>query len=199
MALSGDWTSPFLWAFALGFSALVFYALFTITSDLGRERFHPPTAGHDPIALRLVRLTALATLITAPLDSGRFHWSPPLPDSVRVVAMVGCLSAFLLCFRSMLVNRFFSVVIRIQDDRGHVVVDAGPYARIRHPGYAGMIAGVPLMAIALGSWWGFLFASMYALLILRRVIVEDRFLTANLPGYVDYAARVRFRLLPGLW
>jgi len=62
-----------------------------------------------------------------------------------------------------------------------------------------MILGVPLMAIALGSRWGFAIASLYALLILNRVSVEDRFLQANLPGYAEYASRVRSRLLPGIW
>ena len=62
-----------------------------------------------------------------------------------------------------------------------------------------MITGVPLMAIGLGSWWGFLFASIYSLLILRRVAFEDQFLRANLPGYSEYTTRVTARLLPGVW
>ena len=70
---------------------------------------------------------------------------------------------------------------------------------MRHPGYAGMIAGVPLMAIALGSLWGLALSSIYSLLILRRVAKEDRFLHANLPGYSEYAHRVTARLLPGVW
>jgi protein-S-isoprenylcysteine O-methyltransferase Ste14 len=99
----------------------------------------------------------------------------------------------------MLTNRFFSAVIRIQDDRGHRVVDQGPYGVIRHPGYLGMIIGVPMLPIAIGSWWGFLPGSLYALLILNRVTVEDRFLQQNLPGYRDYTTRVRSRLVPGIW
>jgi protein-S-isoprenylcysteine O-methyltransferase Ste14 len=133
-----------------------------------------------------------------PLDR-RFHWSAPVPDALRIVGMVGSLVAFVFIFRAMLTNRFFSAVIRIQEDRGHRVVDRGPYAVIRHPGYAGMIAGVPLMAIALGSWWGFAVAMVYAALIANRVSVEDRFLQANLPGYVEYTTRVKSRLLPGVW
>lgn len=199
LALSGQWTSPLIWTFAICMSALVLYALSTIEPDLASERFHPPTPGLDAVALRWVRITALATVIVSPLDGGRFHWSPPIPDAVRVTAMVGALAAFLLCFRAMIVNRFFSVVIRIQDDRGHRLVDSGPYAVIRHPGYAGMIVGVPLMAIGFGSLWGLVFASAYGLLILRRVWMEDRFLRANLPGYTDYTARVTARLVPGVW
>jgi protein-S-isoprenylcysteine O-methyltransferase Ste14 len=199
LALSGQWRSPLIWSFVGGMSALVLYALTTIESDLANERFHPPAPGVDAVSLRWIRGVALATVVVSPLDGGRFHWSPPIPDAVRVAALIGSLAASLLCFRAMIVNRFFSVVIRIQDDRGHRVVDSGPYAIIRHPGYAGMIVGVPLMAIALGSLWGLAFASAYAALILRRVRMEDRFLRAHLPGYSNYTARVTARLVPGVW
>ena len=199
LALSGEWTSPLIWTFVIGVSLLFLYALTTIEPELANERFHPPTPGLDPVALRWVRLTALATVVVSPLDGGRFHWSPAIPDAVRVAAMIGTLAAFLLCFRAMIANRFFSVVIRIQEDRGHRVVDSGPYSIIRHPGYAGMIAGVLLMPIALGSLWGLAFASAYAALILRRVGMEDRFLHAKLAGYSDYAGRVTARLVPGFW
>lgn len=199
LALSGQWDSPLIWTFMVGMSGITLYALTAMTSDLADERFHPPSPGLDRVALRWVRISALAAVVVAPLDGGRFHWSPPPPDSVRAAAMVGALLAFALCFRAMVVNRYFSSVIRIQSDRGHRVVDSGPYAFIRHPGYAGMIAGVPMMAIGFGSWWGLAFASVYSLLILRRVMVEDRFLRANLPGYPDYAARVTNRLVPGIW
>jgi len=199
MALAGEWTSPLLWAFVAGVSGTALYALIVIPPDLAQERFRPPTGGIDKTALRWIRITALATVIVAPLDSGRFHWSPAIADSVRAAAIGGMIAAFLLCFHAMTVNRFFSPVIRIQTDRGHRLVDAGPYAIIRHPGYAGMILGVPLMAIALGSWIGFGIATLYSLLIFNRVAVEDRFLRKNLPGYLEYTKRVRSRLVPGLW
>src|SRR4051794_32394973 len=115
VALYGQWRSPLIWTFAVGLSALLLYALTAMRSDLADERFHPPAPGIDAVALRWIRITALATAIVAPLDGGRFHWSPALPDAVRVAALVGMFGAFLFCFRAMIVNRFFSVVIRIQD------------------------------------------------------------------------------------
>jgi protein-S-isoprenylcysteine O-methyltransferase Ste14 len=198
-ALSGQWTSPVLWTFVLGMAGLTFYATSATTSDLMTERFKPPSQGRDPVALFWIRVAAIGTAVIGPLDGGRLHWSPPFSDAVRLLGMLGALAAFGLLFHSMVVNRYFSAVIRIQDDRGHRVVDAGPYARIRHPGYLGMIAGVPLMAIGFGSWWGLACAVVYSLLILRRVTVEDRFLRASLPGYPEYAARVTSRLVPGVW
>jgi protein-S-isoprenylcysteine O-methyltransferase Ste14 len=198
LALAGTVSDPLLWAFVAGVSALTFYGLAASAPDLGRERFAPPTRGLDPTALRWIRLTAAATLVAAPLDSGRLHWSAVDP-TVRAAALALCLAAFFFCFHAMTVNRFFSAVIRIQDDRGHRVVDRGPYALIRHPGYLGMAAGVPLAAIAVGSWWALVPASLYSLLIVRRAAVEDRFLRTSLPGYDEYAARVTSRLLPGVW
>jgi protein-S-isoprenylcysteine O-methyltransferase Ste14 len=198
LAISGEWTSAWLWTYLAGMSAVFLYALLSLDPDLANERFHPPTPGADAAALRWVRASAIAMLVVAPLDR-RFHWSAPMPDALRIIGIVGSLVAILFVFRAMLTNRFFSAVIRIQDDRGHRVIDRGPYAMIRHPGYAGMIAGVPLVPIALGSWWGFAIAMVYASLIANRVSVEDRFLQANLPGYVEYTTRVKSRLVPGVW
>jgi len=198
LLLSGQWTSPIVLTLVTGMSAIVLYAMLAMESDLASERFRPPSRGEDPIALVFIRLAALGVLVVAPLDA-RFHWSPALPTAVRVGAVAGTLGAFLLCFHAMVTNRYFSAVIRIQDDRGHGVVDSGPYAVVRHPGYVGMSLGVPLTAIALGSLWGFAFGIAYSLLMVRRAAKEDRFLRANLAGYADYAGRVRFRLLPGVW
>src|SRR5215813_2762960 len=198
LALSGEWSSPLLWTYLIGVSAVFFYALTVMDPDLAKERFRPPTRSADAPALIWIRLSAVATLLISPLDR-RFHWSAPMPDALRIVGMVGSIAAYLFIFHAMLTNRFFSAVIRIQDDRGHRVVDQGPYAVIRHPGYLGMIIGVPLLPIAIGSWWGFSAGSLYALLILNRVTVEDRFLQKNLPGYLEYTTRVRSRLVPGVW
>src|SRR5262245_14478854 len=198
LALSGEWTSPLLWTYLIGVSAVFLYALLSLDADLAKERFHPPAPSADAGALRWIRAAAIATLLATPLDR-RFHWSAPMPDALRIAAMIGSIAAYLFVFHAMLSNRFFSAVIRIQDNRGHQVVDQGPYAVIRHPGYLGMITGVPLLPIAIGSWWGFVFASLYAALIVNRVTVEDRFLQLNLPGYVEYTTRVRSRLVPGIW
>jgi len=97
------------------------------------------------------------------------------------------------------VNRFFSPVVRVQTERGHRVIDRGPYGTIRHPGYLGMIVSVLCSGLALGSWLGFAFAVAYGALILRRVFFEDAFLQVNLAGYADYARRVPYRLIPGGW
>src|SRR5262245_50857764 len=95
-ALSGEWSSPIQWTFALGIAGLTLYAMTASTSDLMDERFHPPSRGRDPVALLWIRLSALAAVVVAPLDGSRFHWSPPIPEVVRLVGMLGALVAFAL-------------------------------------------------------------------------------------------------------
>jgi protein-S-isoprenylcysteine O-methyltransferase Ste14 len=200
MTVAGQWASPYLWGFAIGFSAVFLYAtIFVLDDDLARERFRPPSAGADAVALRWIRLSALASLLLAPLDSGRLHWSAEVPAALRIVGIVGSVVGFWLVVDAMKVNRYFSPVIRIQDERGHHVIDRGPYAVIRHPGYLGMLMFSPMAVLALGSWWALLPAGIYWMLILRRVVVEDQFLRVNLAGYDQYAGRVRNRVIPGVW
>src|SRR5262245_21904399 len=134
MLLAGEWKSPYLWGLALGLSAVFLYATVAVLDDdLARERFRPPTRGADSVALRWIRLSALAAMAIAPLDSGRLHWSPEVPAAIRIIGIAGFVVGFWLVVQSMKTNRFFSPVIRIQAERGHKVVDQGPYAVIRHP------------------------------------------------------------------
>jgi protein-S-isoprenylcysteine O-methyltransferase Ste14 len=198
LGLSGQWTDPWLWSYLAVWAVLVVYALASIGDDLVRERFSPPNPGADRIPLRFIRLTGLGHVAVGALDAGRWHLAP-VPAERRVAGLVGMVLFGGLVFRAMIVNRFFSAVVRIQDDRGHRVVDQGPYALIRHPGYAGMILSVPCSGLALGSWLATAFALVYAALMLRRVVFEDAFLRANLDGYADYRTRVRYRLIPGVW
>lgn len=174
------------------------YAMVSIDDDLARERFRPPEPGADRLPLRAIRLLALAHLVVGTLDAGRWHLAP-VPDILRAIALVMMVPSALFVVQAMRANRFFSPVIRVQKERGHRVIENGPYGTIRHPGYLGMIVSVMCSGLALGSWLGFALAAVYAALILRRVFFEDAFLQANLEGYADYARRVPYRLIPGGW
>ena len=181
-----------------GWSIFALYAFLSIDDDLARERFHPPEPGADRVSLRMVRILALIHVIVGTLDAGRWHLAP-VPDALRAVALVIMVVSALLVVQAMRANRFFSSVVRVQTERGHRVIDRGPYGVIRHPGYLGMIVSVICSGLALGSWLGLVFALLYAVLIFRRVFFEDAFLKANLAGYTDYARRVPYRLIPGTW
>ena len=199
MTIAGELRSAYLWALAAGCSAVAFYAVHTVSPELARERYHPPSPGLDGTALRWVRPVIFATVVFALLDSGRWHLSAPMSAAWRIAGLVTFLSGIGMFVYAMSVNRFFSSVVRIQEERGHHVIDSGPYAHVRHPGYLGMLLLGATMPLALGSWWAFLPGSALVAFAFRRLWIEDRFLAANLPGYREYAARVRYRLLPGVW
>ena len=181
-----------------GWSIFALYAFLSMDDDLARERFHPPEPGADRMSLRMVRILALIHVIVGTLDAGRWHLAP-VPDALRAVALVIMVVSALLVVQAMRANRFFSSVVRVQTERGHRVIDRGPYGVIRHPGYLGMIVSVICSGLALGSWLAVPFALLYAVLIFRRVFFEDAFLKANLAGYTDYARRVPYRLIPHTW
>jgi protein-S-isoprenylcysteine O-methyltransferase Ste14 len=198
LAISGRWSDPWLWTYVGVWAVMSGYAMSILDDDLARERFNPPEPGADRLSLRAVRLIAASHLVIGALDYGRWHLTT-VPATLRVVGLIGMALSFGLVFHSMSVNRFFSAVVRVQRDRGHHVIDRGPYAIIRHPGYAGMIPSAPMSGLALGSWLAFAVGCAYSALIIRRVFVEDAFLHANLDGYVEYASRVRYRLIPGVF
>jgi protein-S-isoprenylcysteine O-methyltransferase Ste14 len=195
--LIGDRRDPFIWGYFTLFAAVGLYALLSIDEDLARERFTPPSRGADGLSLRQIRLVAAAHILAGLLDS-RYKWTT-VPAGWRLLGLVGFTLGFLLIVQAMKTNRYFSSVVRIQADRGHQVVSTGPYSFIRHPGYAGMMPAIPFGGLAMGSWIAVGFGLLYTALILRRVTFEDRFLQANLDGYREYAERVRYRLLPGVW
>jgi len=197
-ALAGTWRDHWLWAYALIWSTASFYAMFSMDEDLLQERFHPPTAGADGVALHFVRAAALSHLVVGALDSGRWHLSS-VPPGLRVVGLIALAASLGMFFRSMRENRFFSSVVRVQSERGHRVIDSGPYSIVRHPGYAGLMWAIPFSGLALGSWLSAAIGLVMSGLILRRVLFEDAFLTKNLQGYAAYSGRVKHRLIPGVW
>lgn len=197
--VTGRTDLPWMWACLIVWAGIMTYAFFVLDPDLRRERFRPGGPTADPIALALMRLAALATMVVALLDIGRFHWSDEVPAGLHVAGLILFAAGAWLPMHAMSVNRFFSPVIRVQRERGHRVVDRGPYAVVRHPGYAGMTVLAVGSALLLGSLVALVPALTFTTLVLRRVWFEDAFLRQNLEGYREYAERVRFRLVPGVW
>jgi protein-S-isoprenylcysteine O-methyltransferase Ste14 len=165
------------------------------------ERLRPTFQADQPAADKKFMLTFMAALpiwlIVIGLDR-RVHGSDvPLVLQVLGLAMYLLSTAFIMwVFRE---NSFAAPVVKVQAERHHRVVSSGPYAVVRHPMYSGIMlffVGVPLL---LGSWWGVATAPLFAVLFGIRARIEERALVDGLPGYADYAARVRYRLVPGLW
>lgn len=152
----------------------------------------------DTVIVSLGDAGWMVIAIVAGLDT-RFSWSPRLGVGFPVAGLVFIVLGFVVFLWAMASNRFFSSFVRIQTDRGHTVETGGPYRYVRHPGYVGallMYMGSPL---ALASLWTFLPAALLLGLFVCRTALEDRTLQLELEGYADYARRVRYRLLPGIW
>jgi protein-S-isoprenylcysteine O-methyltransferase Ste14 len=191
------------WAF-LGINGLyVVYSFVALSAMPGlvRERMKPGPGVKrwDVVFMSLYGPLSLGLVLFAAADAGRFGWTPRLPTWAYAVGWVTFVASYGLVTRAMLVNRWFSSVVRIQTDRGHEVVSSGPYRVVRHPGYVGGIGGALATPVMLGSLWGVALAGLIAVLLVVRTSLEDRTLTRELPGYADYAQRVRWRLVPGVW
>jgi protein-S-isoprenylcysteine O-methyltransferase Ste14 len=199
LGLAGTLRDPWLWGYVAVCAATTFYAMAGMDEDLARERFHPPTPGADAIALNFVRVVAVAHLVVGVLDSSRWHLTPAVPMPLRGLALAGMAAAMTMFYRAMHENHFFSAVVRVQTERGHRVVDSGPYAVVRHPGYAGLLLVAPFSGLALGSFVAAGIGLVLTALLLRRVMFEDAFLQDNLVGYKDYTHRVTSRVIPGIW
>jgi protein-S-isoprenylcysteine O-methyltransferase Ste14 len=163
-----------------------------------RSRIGVGTKGWD----KLIGGSAVLTWgIFVPFVAGldmRFGWSE-LPFTVQLAALVVNVAGFALISWAMLTNAFFSGTVRIQEERGHVVVSEGPYRYVRHPGYVGIIISGFLTPLILDSLWALVPAGLAMSLLVFRTSLEDRTLRKELSGYDEYAERVRCRLLPGVW
>lgn len=165
------------------------------------ERMHPMMQSDQPAADKIFMLVfgfvALIWFLAIGFDK-RYHASDmPLGLQVLGFAMLVLSGGFIMWV--MRENSFAAPVVKLQTERGHRVVSTGPYAWVRHPMYSGTVlffVGAPLL---LGSWWGVAMSPLFVLLFAIRVRIEERALVAGLPDYADYARRVRYRLVPGLW
>jgi protein-S-isoprenylcysteine O-methyltransferase Ste14 len=182
---------------------MIVYAIIIVRlhPELIDERRNPPAdaKGWDrPFIVVVGIIGPVMLLLLSGLDR-RFHWSPPSPAWVQVSGILAVAAGGMLSNYAVAANGFFSSVVRIQRDRGHHVIDAGPYRYIRHPGYAGSMIYMVGMTFALGSRVALGAAFVLCLVLAVRTALEDRTLHAELDGYADYAGRVRFRLVPGVW
>ncbi len=164
------------------------------------ERLAPPKESKtwDKAILSSVRLLQLARYILAGLDV-RYGWTSNFPPAAQVAALIFCLLGTGLFAWAMASNSFFSQVVRIQTERSHSVASGGPYRWVRHPAYLATILFDLALSTLLASWPAILLAGLCAVLFILRTALEDRTLQADLPGYADYARRVRYRVVPGIW
>jgi len=152
----------------------------------------------DKVWMTVVLFVVVVWFVLMALDAARFRWSH-VPVWVQALGAVGILLSMYFTYLTFRVNTFAAPVVKIQAERAQTVVATGPYGCVRHPLYAGAlfyIFGAPLL---LGSWYGLAAAPVLMILLAIRTVMEERTLAAELQGYAEYAARVRYRLIPLVW
>jgi len=172
------------------------------TPDILKERanynLHENTQAWDKWRSPLVAFGSVFILLVAGLDV-RYHWSAGFSRPVEMLGLAIILEGYLFASYAFIENAYFSGTVRIQGERGHKVVSSGPYGWVRHPGYLGSLIASQGMPLLLDSAWAFLPVVVFGVFFILRTSLEDRFLQGNLAGYHEYAQKVCFRLLPGIW
>jgi len=148
--------------------------------------------------MSIVGIIILAICVVGGLDV-RYGWTTGFPMVAQIAGVILAVLGYALVVWATASNAFFSLIVRIQKERGHSVATGGPYQFVRHPGYVGSIVAYVGTPIMLGSWGAIVLGVVTALLIIVRTAFEDKTLLQELDGYKDYAARVCYRLLPGVW
>jgi protein-S-isoprenylcysteine O-methyltransferase Ste14 len=189
---------PWVWALLAVHTVLMVALAAGMDPGLRRERLRRREPGPDCRLRRLIGVFLLAHLVVAALDL-RFGWSPRLPTGAHAAGLVVYALGVLLSVRAATVNRFFTPSVRIQTERGHETITAGPYRFIRHPGYAGMVLAVVAECFVFGSLWALAPTAAFITVVACRTAREDRILREGLSGYAAYARGVRFRLVPAIW
>jgi protein-S-isoprenylcysteine O-methyltransferase Ste14 len=193
------------WAFIVLFNgcSLIFGTwLWRLDPGALAERMRSPTAANqaprDRAIMAAMTLGFALWIVFMPLDARRFGWSH-VPLWAQVLGGGLVVATFIGWALVMRANSFAATTIRLQPERGQVVISSGPYGVVRHPMYAFallLMVGTPLL---LGSLWGLAGLVVFIPLLAARALGEEAMLTDGLPGYRDYAAKVRFRLIPGVW
>jgi len=203
-AAAGTLHWPGAWAFlviSVLLGPLCGWWLYRIDPALLAERLRPVLQKDQPAADKVFMVVFIAAMLGWLVAMGldRRHLASHMPLALHALGVVLYLASMLFTLWVFRENSFAAPVVKLQAERAQRVISTGPYAHVRHPMYSGMIlffAGVPL---TLGSWWGLAMAPVFLVLFAVRIRIEERTLREGLPGYADYATRVRYRLLPGVW
>ena len=191
------WAYLGLYLAFLAFNAIV---LLGKHKDLVEERSQigEGAKGWDKVIGGISAFGGLLILALAGLDE-RFGWPGAIRTEVQIAAFILMAATYPIFTWAMVSNKYFSTIVRIQKDRGHTVQAGGPYRFVRHPGYFSLLCSYVTIPIALGSLWACIPMALLVVNLFVRTALEDRTLQNELEGYKEYAARVRYRLIPEIW
>ena len=167
-----------------------------VMEERGREKKN--VKRWDRILLSIGTVPALGVYALSGLDY-RLSWSPSFSFYYHIIGLVILFSGSMLFTWSMVSNKFFSTVVRLQEERGHSTATTGPYKYVRHPGYVGYLLMVIAAPIALGSIYALLMSFLVLIIFIVRTDLEDKTLLSELDGYKEYVQKVKYRLIPFLW
>jgi protein-S-isoprenylcysteine O-methyltransferase Ste14 len=196
---------PAGWVFlVLFFGANAALARWLLRHDPGllQERMtgiaQPNVPTWDKVFFAILQVFFLAWLVVMPLDAVRCRWSD-MPGWLQTLGALLLLVSFYLFFLTFRANPYLSPAVRIQTERGQTVITTGPYRYVRHPMYVAAIIFMAGTSLLLGSWYGLLMGLFFTLAMAYRALQEERVLKAELPGYAEYMAKVKYRFLPHVW
>jgi len=194
------WPAWALIVVMLAWSTATGIVILRFNPDLLVERLGPRKGARpwDMAIMSVVGLATLARLVVAGLDQ-RYGWTGGIPWAAQFAALIVTVSGYALVVWATASNAYFSQIVRIQAERGHVVVSSGPYRYVRHPAYLGTVLYELAAPVLLASWWALIIGGLNVILFILRTALEDRTLQVELGGYVEYTQKVRYRLLPGIW
>jgi protein-S-isoprenylcysteine O-methyltransferase Ste14 len=160
--------------------------------------FQKGQAFWDKVFMAFIIVVWFSWLVLMALDAKRWSLSQ-MPEALNYAGAVLIPIGFFIVWLTFRENSFAAPVIKIQKERGQRVISTGPYRIVRHPMYAGGLLYIIGMPLLLGSWLGLLVLPLIVGALSVRIFIEEAALRQGLPGYGDYAARVRYRLIPGVW
>jgi protein-S-isoprenylcysteine O-methyltransferase Ste14 len=202
----GSFAWPRAWALMAIFLVATVVSLVLLargSPDLLAERFKPPLQRGQPVADKIVVVVFIAAFAASirfiPYEVFELRWLPAPGVVVATIGLAAVIAGWWIVLAAMRANAFAVPVVKSQEERHQRVVAEGPYAVVRHPMYAGIALVLLGMPLWLGSWAGALVALVPIAILAVRIGIEEDFLRRELPGYAAYAARVRARLVPGMW
>lgn len=201
---AGTWNWPQLWTLLVEITVLnigVHLWLLNTNPALLAERLGSPRQPDQTTWDKVFMVFAIVGTpiwFAVPGLDHRWGWShvPLWVEVMGAVLVAVSLLSMIFVFRA---NSFAAPIVKVQAERGHSIADTGPYAYVRHPMYAGAIPFLIGMPLLLGSWYGLIGSAVTIVALGFRAVGEERLLTRELDGYPEYAARVRYRLVPGVW
>jgi len=205
LLITGRWSWWEAWVYAginiIGFAVSRMLAARRnpdIIAERAKYLQHKDAKAFDKILSPLVGLGGGLLPITAGLDE-LLEWSGSFSLSLKIISVIFIVAGYIIGSYALIENRYFSGMVRIQYDRDHHVITSGPYRWIRHPGYSGALLSYVFTPFLLDSWWIFIPVVFMIITLFIRTYLEDNTLQEELPGYAEYAKKVRYRLVPWVW